>query len=71
MPKNRRMLSLLYKFGIKPYEALSVGDLPSDAQESNAAGIEFIGASWGNDKVNGINNPLDLLNIIDEYEQQN
>ena len=71
MPKNRRMLSLLYKFGIKPYEALSVGDLPSDAQESNAAGIEFIGASWGNDKVNGISNPLDLLSIIDEYEQQN
>ena len=71
MPKSRRMLSLLYKFGIKPCEALSVGDLPVDAQESNIAGINFVGASWGNDKVNGINNPLDLLKIIDNYEQQN
>ena len=71
MPKNRRMLSLLYKFGIKPNEAISVGDLPSDAQESNTAGVWFVGASWGNKNMNGIKNPLDLLKIIDEYEQQN
>ena len=69
MPKSVRMRVLLKKFGINPNEALSVGDLPSDEVQSNAAGIKFIGCTWGNNMVNGINNPMDLIEIIEEYEQ--
>ena len=50
-------------------EAISVGDLPTDEVQSNAAGIKFVGCTWGNDMVNGINNPLDLIKIIEEYEE--
>lgn len=69
MPKHKRMLALLGKAGVNPEEAISVGDLPIDELESNQAGINFVGCTWGNNKVSGINNPLELIKIIDEYEQ--
>ena len=69
MPKKLRMLALLRKGNISPDEAISVGDLPTDEVQSNAAGIKFVGCTWGNDMVNGINNPLDLIKIIEEYEE--
>ena len=69
VPKSVRMLNLLKKAAVNPEEALSVGDLPSDGVESNAVGIRFIGCTWGNNATNGINNPMDLIKIIDEYEE--
>ena len=68
-PKWKRMTTLLAKFGINPNNAISVGDMPSDAVQSEKAHIKFVGCSWGNDMVNGINNPLDLIKIIEEYEK--
>ena len=68
-PKWKRMTTLLSKFGISPENAISVGDMPSDAVQSEKAHIKFVGCSWGNDMVNGINNPLDLIKIIEEYEK--
>ena len=67
IPKSYRINKLLRKANISPDNVISVGDLPIDAEQSNAAGIRFIGCTWGNNRVNGINNPLDLLKIIDEY----
>ena len=68
-PKWKRMTTLLAKFGINPNNAISVGDMPSDAVQSEKAHIRFVGCSWGNVMVNGINNPLDLIKIIEEYEK--
>jgi phosphoglycolate phosphatase-like HAD superfamily hydrolase len=68
-PKWKRMTTLLSKFGISPENAISVGDMPSDAVQSEKAHIRFVGCSWGNVMVNGINNPLDLIKIIEEYEK--
>lgn len=69
MPKCVRMKALLNKANVNPSEAISVGDLPTDEEQSNAASIKFVGCTWGNNMVNGINNPLDLLKIIDDYEK--
>lgn len=63
-PKWKRMITLLSKFGISPENAISVGDMPSDAVQSEKAHIRFVGCSWGNVMVNGINNPMELIDII-------
>ena len=69
MPKWKRMLVLLGKFGINPENAISIGDMPSDAIQSEKAHIKFIGCSWGNNMVNGINRPNDLIKIIENYNK--
>ncbi len=67
-PKWKRMTALLTKFDINPNNAISVGDMPSDAVQSEKAHIKFIGCSWGNNMVNGISSPMDLVRIIEDYD---
>jgi type IV pilus biogenesis protein CpaD/CtpE len=43
--------------------------MPSDAIQSEKAHIKFIGCSWGNNMVNGINRPNDLIKIIENYNK--
>ena len=69
-PKWRRMTRLINKLELNPNNVISVGDLPSDALQSEKAHIKFIGCNWGNNKVNGINNPIDLIDIIESYNNK-
>lgn len=68
--KASRMLRLLGKFSINPSNAISIGDMPSDKVQSDKAQIKFIGCSWGNNMINGINNPLDIIKIIERYNKK-
>jgi phosphoglycolate phosphatase len=45
--KHARFRSLLKKSGVKPSEAVYVGDALPDAEAARAAGIEFVGVAWG------------------------
>lgn len=45
--KHARFRSLLKKSGVKPSQALYVGDALPDAEAAQAAGIKFVGVAWG------------------------
>ncbi|MDX2008114.1 MAG: HAD hydrolase-like protein [Meiothermus sp.] len=45
--KHAGFRSLLKKSGVKPSEALYVGDTLTDAEAARAAGIVFVGVAWG------------------------
>ncbi|MCC8021668.1 MAG: HAD hydrolase-like protein [Akkermansiaceae bacterium] len=44
--KGERMLALLGDWGLRPREALYVGDAPSDVEASRAAGVPIAAAAW-------------------------
>jgi phosphoglycolate phosphatase-like HAD superfamily hydrolase len=65
VPKSTRFLDLLSKYDIDPHNALSIGDLPYDKQESKLAKIWFVGCCWGNTALGGISDPMDILELVE------
>ena len=64
--KSTRMREALSKLGISPKNAIYVGDSPWDNAEAHKAGMEFVGATWGNRKLKmGYNNPMEIIKYID------
>jgi pyrophosphatase PpaX len=46
-PEPEPVLLALEKLGVRPGEALMVGDSPHDISSGNAAGVRTVGALWG------------------------
>ena len=65
-PKSNRMGEVLNKLGVNPHNAIYVGDSPWDNAEAHKAGMEFIGATWGNKRLKmGYNSPKEIIQYID------
>ena len=65
-PKCIRMKDALSKLGVDPQNAIYVGDSPWDNAEAHKAGMEFVGATWGNRKLSmGYNNPQEVIKYIE------
>ena len=65
-PKSIRMKDALSKLGVEPQNAVYVGDSPWDNAEAHKAGMEFIGATWGNKKLKwGYNTPQEVIRYIE------
>jgi phosphoglycolate phosphatase len=45
--KGRRLAKLLKKTGMRPEDAVFIGDEIRDAEAARAAGVAFLGVSWG------------------------
>lgn len=69
-PKAALMRYCLNKMGLTPEDCISVGDSPGDALESEKAGIKFIGCTWGNNAVNGVSSPIDIIKYIQQKNGQ-
>ena len=60
------MKDALSKLGVEPQNAVYVGDSPWDNAEAHKAGMEFIGATWGNRKLKwGYNTPQEVIKYIE------
>ena len=65
-PKSNRMKEALDKLGVNLENAIYVGDSPWDNAESRKAGMEFIGATWGNKRLRmGYNSPQEIIQYIE------
>ncbi|HKK61588.1 MAG TPA: HAD family hydrolase [Bacteroidales bacterium] len=71
-PDPSAALEITEKLGVKPEEAMLVGDSAGDINTALAAGMQPIGVSWGYGDVNNvsdqkypiIHNPIDLINLL-------
>ena len=64
--KSIRMRDALSKLGVEPRNAIYVGDSPWDNAEAHKAGMEFVGATWGNRKLKmGYNTPQEVIRYIE------
>ena len=65
-PKSVRISEALRKLGVSPNNAIYVGDSTWDNAEAHKAGMEFIGATWGNKRlIMGYNSPKEIIRYIE------
>jgi len=66
-PAPGGIIKCLAELGVKPIEALYVGDMISDAQAAAAAGVDFIGVTYGYNNHQALAAQPHLL-IVDNVE---
>jgi phosphoglycolate phosphatase-like HAD superfamily hydrolase len=74
MPKSKGMGKFVASIGARPEECLSIGDRQSDGAESQKAGVNFLGCSWGNghdnDNItNGMKSPVEVIKYIESVNK--
>ena len=75
MPKSKGMSKFVASIGTNPQECISIGDRASDGAESQKAGVNFIGCSWGdgheNDSItNGMKSPIEVIKYIESINEK-